>query len=158
MTAATKNTTFWDVKPSCLVDRYHRFGGICHLDSTIAVGVCGRIIIESISGNIWWHSTGSISMAQNRAAGSCEQGTIPPTQLIENGATCEISLICIRNFSIVSEYKKHNTTLRKQFVFVALCCVLYNRWRWKKSLYISVIFRTVWSLTKISWDVTPVVR
>ena len=155
MTADIKNVTLWDVRPCRLLDRDYRFGWMSHLDSTIAVGACGRIITESISGNIWWQRTESISMTQNRAAGSCEHGTIRTTQMPEKSATCETSLICIRNFSIVSVYKQNNTTLRKQFVFVALCCVLYNRWRWKKFWYISVICRAVWSLTKILWDVTP---
>jgi len=66
-----------------------------------------------------------LSTAQNRTAGSCEHGTIRTLQLTENGATCETSLMCIRNFSIVSRYKQQNTTLWKQFVFVALYCVLF---------------------------------
>jgi len=52
-----------------------------------------------------------LSTAQNRAAGSCEHGAIRTIQLTENGATCEISMICISNVSIVSGYKQQNTTL-----------------------------------------------
>lgn len=44
---------------------------------------------------------------------------------------CEISLIRIRTFSIVTDCAKHNTTLRKLTAFVTLCCVVYTQRRWK---------------------------
>jgi hypothetical protein len=50
----------------------------------------------------------------------------------DDGVTCETSLMCIRTFSIVSEYRTYNTRFRKQFAFV---------FRWKHLKKKVVCFR-----------------
>ena len=61
------------------------------------------------------------------------------------------SVICIKTFSIVTDYTKHNTTLRKQITFVTLCCVVYTQRRWKKFRYMSVIFRMLHRSQSFVW-------